>query len=137
GVPRYMNHKVMHEVQRYVPSAMKAYGPNEEFWASELRRITVLFVSLGLDKEQNYRVQTNEDLNRLQDIIKTVQWASYQFEGSLNKFLMDDKGSTLIAVFGLRPLAHEDDAARGALSALTIIDKLSELGLKASVGVAT
>jgi adenylate cyclase 10 len=28
------------------------------------------------------------------------------FEGSLNKLLMDDKGSTCIAVFGLPPLSH-------------------------------
>ena len=40
---------------------------------------------------------------------------------------MDDKGSTLIAVFGLPPLAHEDDALRGVLSALTIMDALHAL----------
>lgn len=28
------------------------------------------------------------------------------YEGSLNKFLMDDKGSTLIVVFGLPPITH-------------------------------
>ena len=48
------------------------------------------------------------------------QTAVYQFEGSVNKFLMDDKGSTLIAVFGLPPLSHEDDATRGVLAALSI-----------------
>lgn len=28
------------------------------------------------------------------------------YEGSLNKLLMDDKGSTLIVVFGLPPVSH-------------------------------
>jgi hypothetical protein len=27
-------------------------------------------------------------------------------EGSLNKLLMDDKGSTLIVVFGVAPMSH-------------------------------
>ena len=37
-------------------------------------------------------------------MLKEVQKCVYRFEGSLNKFLMDDKGSTLIAAFGLPPL---------------------------------
>ena len=61
----------------------------------------------------------------------------YEYEGSVNKFLMDDKGSTLIAVFGLPPLSHEDDAARGVLSGIAICDRLWNLGLKASVGITT
>merc|ERR1712228_489045 len=50
---------------------------------------------------------------------------------------MDDKGSTLIAVFGLPPLAHEDDSARGIQGALAICHNLSELGFTASIGVTT
>ena len=42
---------------------------------------------------------------------------------------MDDKGSTLIAVFGLPPLAHENDPVRGLLSALQICTQLHQLGL--------
>ena len=46
---------------------------------------------------------------------------------------MDDKGSTLLAVFGLPPLAHENDATRAVLSSLLICEKLFDLGLLASV----
>ena len=49
------------------------------------------------------------------------------------EFLMDDKGSTLLAVFGLPPLAHENDATRAVLSSLLICEKLFDLGLLASV----
>jgi len=35
------------------------------------------------------------------------------YEGSVNKLLMDDKGSTLIVVFGLPPASHQNDAVRG------------------------
>jgi len=42
------------------------------------------------------------------------------FEGSLNKLLMDDKGSTLIVVFGLPPMTHQDDPVRAVMSAFTL-----------------
>ena len=59
----------------------------------------------------------------------------YQYEGSLNKFLVDDKGSTLLAVFGLPPLAHENDPARALLASLKMHRLMAELGLRSSVGV--
>src|SRR5262249_30505771 len=61
----------------------------------------------------------------------------YRYEGSLNKFLMDDKGSTLLAIFGLPPVAHEDDSTRAVLASMTICLKLGELGLQPSIGVTT
>ena len=62
-----------------------------------------------------------------------VQACCYWYEGSVNKFLMDDKGSTLIACFGLTPFAHENDATRAILCSLFICEKLFQLGLAASV----
>ena len=43
-------------------------------------------------------------------------------------------GSTLVAVFGLPPLAHERDPARGLLSALQMIEALKHIQLHISVG---
>lgn len=40
---------------------------------------------------------------------------------------MDDKGSTMIVVFGLPPTSHEDDAARAVLCAQQIYKSLSNL----------
>jgi class 3 adenylate cyclase len=33
----------------------------------------------------------------------------YRLEGSVNKLVLDDKGSTLICIWGLCPMAHTDD----------------------------
>ena len=66
-----------------------------------------------------------------------MQSAVYQYEGSLNKFLMDDKGSTLLAVWGLPPLAHDDDPVRAVMSSLLIAHALAEQGFVASIGVST
>ena len=37
---------------------------------------------------------------------------------------MDDKGSTLICIWGLSPFAHEDDPARAILTAINMVSKL-------------
>ena len=139
---------LLKRVGQYVPSAVVPYiNHHEEKWASELRRITVLFVNLGLKESDLTTISTvrrhlgkngdSDALNTVQAVLQAVQYAVYQYEGSLNKFLMDDKGSTLIAVFGLPPLAHEDDSVRGVLSALAICAKLYKLGLVPAVGVTT
>lgn len=41
-------------------------------------------------------------------------------EGSLNKLVMDDKGSTMICIWGLPPFAHEDDSCRALFTAMNI-----------------
>jgi hypothetical protein len=69
--------------------------------------------------------------------MRNVQEAVYAYEGSINKFLMDDKGSTLIACFGLPPVSHEDDPIRAVLSAIRVCEKLFDLGLTVSVGITT
>ena len=48
---------------------------------------------------------------------------------------MDDKGSTLIACFGLPPHAHANDPLRSVLAALTLCARLAAQGLPASVGL--
>ena len=50
---------------------------------------------------------------------------------------MDDKGSTLIAVFGLAPLSHVDDASRAIFSSKLIINTLKEVQCPCSIGIAT
>ena len=47
-----------------------------------------------------------------------------RYQGSVNKFLVDDKGTTMLLCFGLPPVVHEDDAARAVLASLLICWKL-------------
>jgi hypothetical protein len=44
----------------------------------------------------------------------------YQYDGVVRQFLVDDKGSVLIGVFGTPPNAHENDPARAVLAAMLI-----------------
>ena len=126
----------------YVPGAvlptLSRENPDEESWGSELRTLSVLFINLGL-KEHDLLAsgQYDDAMVRVHKALCEVQSAVYKYEGSVNKFLMDDKGSTVVAAFGLAPFCHENDAVRAVLSALLICEKLFELGLVASVGVTT
>lgn len=49
---------------------------------------------------------------------------------------MDDKGSTLINVWGLPPMAHQDDTVRAVLCAFCLVRELSKIECKCSIGIA-
>lgn len=117
---------------------LKPECPDLEIWGSDLRNVTVLFINLGL-KEMHMQAAAlyEEAMRNMHEVLKAAQGAVYQYEGAVNKCLNDDKGSTMIAVFGLPPLSHEDDSTRGVMCALAICERLWGHGLIASVGVTT
>lgn len=126
----------------YVPGAILPWVspdcPDLESWGGDLRNVAVMFVNLGLkDHDLLAAAQYDDAMLRAHEVLKNVQAAVYQYEGSVNKFLMDDKGSTLIAVWGLPPLSHEDDATRATLCGLSVCERLWALGLQASCGITT
>ena len=115
----------------YIPAAIRArLGAGSTGWVAELRRITVLFVNLpGVTHET--------PIEEAQRMMRDLQTTIYQYEGSVNKLSVDDKGVTFIGVMGLPPLAHEDDPTRGLQAALALRACLKKLGLKTAIGVTT
>jgi hypothetical protein len=60
--------------------------------------------------------------------------------GMIRQFVIDDKGSVLVCVFGCPGSAHEDDAFRAVMTAQNIQKGLSELqpiSQMASIGITT
>ena len=101
-------------------------------WVAELRQVTAVFVRLpGLS------VRAPPDSHALQAVARAVQGALYRTEGVLDKIVVDEKGMSVLAGFGLPPFAHEDDALRAVRAALAARDALAAEGHSASVGVAT
>jgi adenylate cyclase 10 len=49
--------------------------------------------------------------------------------------LIQDKGSTMVCVFGLPPHAHENDPARGILCALQLRELLEPIKVTLSIGI--
>ncbi len=100
------------------------------FWHQESRIMTVAFINL--DFKQFDQLPTE----KLQKIFETIQVGVYCYEGSVNKFMYDDKGATAIAVFGLPPICNFDDSARAVYASLRVQSHLKRsLGIKANVGV--
>lgn len=74
---------------------------------------------------------------RAEELMTTVQAVAYKREGSVNKFLVDDKGVLMLLAFGLHPLCHEDDPVRAVVCALDVASALKARQFAATLGVAT
>ena len=128
------------KIKQYITGAvlpnLNPEAPDDEKWGNELRKVCVMFVNLGIKEQQLLAAaRYDEAMQDVHTVLCEVQKSVSQYEGAINKFLMDDKGSTLIACFGLPPGAHENDCERGVLAALKVCEKLYDLNLSASCGL--
>lgn len=116
----------------YVPGAVRArLEAGQSAWLAELRNVTVLFIALPGARDADAH-----SLGSIDAQVRAVQTALYRYEGSLNKLSVDEKGITALAVIGLPPFAHEDNAARAVQAARKIHDDLAALGTRSAIGIA-
>lgn len=102
-------------------------------YLAEFRTVSVMF--LHLSSLDNAPVLS--ELAVPQQVLSLVQEQLQRFEGTLYQLLRDEKGTTLVAAFGLPPLAHDDDGLRAVEAARLIREGLAVLGQKAGIGIAT
>ena len=120
-------------VRSFVPGAIRArLDAGQGGWLAELRRLSVLFINVPL-----LDLDGPDAGPRALEVVRIVQSRAYLHEGSLNKLSMDEKGPTLIAAFGLPPLAHKDDATRALRASAGIREGLRAIGVECSIGIAT
>ena len=81
-------------------------------WLAEFRRVTILFVNLGT------RPFVEGSLASLHDAIRALQRSIYRFGGGLNQLVTDDKGTCLIAAWGLAFRNYDDNASRSLRAAM-------------------
>jgi class 3 adenylate cyclase len=113
-------------LQRYLPAAvLPKLMINQRVWLGEHRQVTCIFLNLGLGQTRLVN-PTPDTIQLIQDIIAAIQNSVYEYEGSINKFMIDDKGSTVLILFGLPPAAHEDDPLRAVMACLRIKQRLHE-----------
>lgn len=99
-------------------------------WMSELRTITAMFVRLPA-------LRTGESPSRMDQVFRAAWRPIHRHGGIINKLNIDEKGATLLAVFGLPPEVREDAATRACLAGLDLSEALSTVKAEAQVGVAT
>ena len=120
-------------LREYLPEAvLSRIAAGQVAWLSEFRRVTTVFVNvIGL----NY--DSPSVGGRINDVAVAIREVVRRFEGGVQQFLVDDKGTVLLIAFGLPPRAHEDDPARGVQAAMEIEEALSGLGLRSAIGITT
>ena len=120
------------DLRRLLPTAVVEHGGDlAGRWLAELRNLSIVKVSL------NEIDWTADILAVLQDWMSSIESASHHLEGEVAQVQMDDKGVSAAVIFGLPPLAHEDDPFRAVEAALAIHQNLNSRGLRVSIGVTT
>jgi len=100
-------------------------------WLAEFRNVSVLCINfLGARFGENL-------VDFLQPCILSVQRVAATLEGTLFAVWMDDKGICAVLVFGLPPLAHEEDPLRAVEAGLTIHDDLRHASIGTSIGISS
>jgi len=118
-------------LRAYIPGAiLSRVTAGQTAWLAELRRVTVMFVHLP-------NLNHTTPLAQAQNVIRVLQTTLYHYEGSVDKLSVDEKSVSLVAAFGLPPLAHEDDATRAVQAALTMQADLRKLGWPSAIGLST
>jgi class 3 adenylate cyclase/tetratricopeptide (TPR) repeat protein len=131
AIPQLSLNRALEEgLKAYIPAAiLTRLSAGHREWLAEYRWVTLLFVHFpNLD---------HISLQQAQAAMVTLQQNLYRFEGSINKISIDEKGASLVAVLGLPPLAHENDAERGVRAAMAMQAALKTIGWRCSIGVTT
>lgn len=120
-------------VRHYLPEAVaERVLSDTEQWIAEFRHVTIVFVNLpAID------VADASALEVLQLAVRSIQQELAAYGGSLHRVLMDDKGVSVVLGFGLPPRAHEQDAERALVAALSIRHALGRDAIQSAVGVAS
>lgn len=125
AIPRLVN---------FVPGAVRSWMVHEELhdWLGVLRTMSVLFIGLGgIDYGEE------KALSQLQTFLKDAQRAIYRYQGSINKLVVDDKGTILMVLFGAPPFAHADSPLRAVRCAMDLQGVAKASGLEMRTGVTT
>jgi class 3 adenylate cyclase/tetratricopeptide (TPR) repeat protein len=118
-------------IKLYIPAAiLSRLDAGQSGWLAELRHVTVLFVNLP---DLNF----STPLEKAQEIMSVLQKTLYRYEGSINKLNVDDKGTTLVAAFGMPPMAHSDDAVRAVQAMQDVQIELRSRGFSTAIGIAS
>ncbi len=114
----------------YVPAAVRARVAAGRPRRPEVRRVSVLFVNLP-------HLDHGADLADAQGTMEAIQRAVADGRGVVDKLMLDGKGATLVAAFGMPPGHRAGGAVDAVRTAHVIRRALRHRGWTCSVGVTT
>ena len=78
----------------------------------------------GFDLDPDANGSCSTAVARAQLLMQELQRVVFNYEGIINKLLVDDKGLLALAVFGLPPFLHQDDAARAVAAGIALAENI-------------
>jgi adenylate cyclase len=106
-------------------------GMGTRRWLAEFRNLSVIYINfVGANFDR-------EPVHFLHPCVSAVQRVASELEGVNFGIWMDDKGICASLVFGVPPLAHEEDPLRAVEAGLRIQEQLKRGSIRASIGIGT
>jgi class 3 adenylate cyclase len=120
-------------VRSFVPPVVRSrVAAGLDDWLAEFRLATVLFAGI-----RGLTCTTAAGLERLDEVARRCQEVIHRYGGSVHQFAIDDKGTVVLAGWGLPLHAHDDDAHRAVRAGLDLERALASLGVSVRAGIAT
>ena len=107
----------------YIPGpVLLSIKAKQSVWSAQFWLCSTLFIRLtGLTYE------SLDYVNHLQKVLHLVQEQLYDYQGTMCRMIVDDKGTGILAAFGLPPYAqHENDAVRAVKVAMNIVKMMAD-----------
>ena len=119
-----------------IPSVLARVQDGQGQYLAEFRRVTTLFIGLPTlpTHSPDFAVHT-QALHELSNIVCTIMNIIFASRGEIRQLITDDKGTVLIAVFGL--LSHSLNPLRGLKAAVDIVEKLRLRHHTVHIGITT
>ena len=117
----------------YIPGpVLLSISAKQSLWSAQFWLCSTLFIRLS-----GLTFESLEYVDHLQDVLLSVQQQLYDYQGTLCRMIVDDKGTGILAAFGLPPFAqHENDAVRGVKVAMNVVKIMADqFQHECSVGV--
>ncbi|KAI8331150.1 hypothetical protein BC941DRAFT_439130 [Chlamydoabsidia padenii] len=105
---KYLNRSSLYRLQHSVDGNFPA----------QFREATIMFISLG-----KVHIDQPDGLKKAQKALYLAMRRLVKYEGMLQQFAVDDKGATILGIFGLPPLSHESEAIFAAKAAIRLRDQ--------------
>ncbi|MEY2479339.1 MAG: hypothetical protein QOI04_266 [Verrucomicrobiota bacterium] len=111
--------QLLSQLQSYIPKQLADKIRASGHVAGERRQVTVVFADISGFTALSERLDPEEVASFVNDCMKELVEAVYQYEGIVDKFI----GDCIMAVFGA-PIALEDDAERALRASLGMKERL-------------
>jgi class 3 adenylate cyclase/tetratricopeptide (TPR) repeat protein len=120
-------------IRRFVPETILLRVKTHDYqWLAELRWVTVAFLGI-----RGLNLHDPDELFRLHEMLTHVQRALAEFNGALDKLQVDEKGISVLLVFGVPPTLQDRREQRALATVSSIFSALEKMGLQVDAGLAS